>query len=244
MIPAIEVQGLTRSYRGRPVLRGVDLAVREGETLGILGHNGAGKTTLVETIGGLRKPTSGSVRVLGLDPIADRDRVRGVLGMQLQNSMLHHALSVRENLRLHRSFYRSGEDPDALIERLGLTAVRGTHAQRLSGGQQQRLSVGVALIGRPRVLILDELTTGLDPEGRRGIWRLIEQLQADGVTILLVSHSMDEVARLCRRVIMLDAGRILTEGSPEALREQTGAEDLEEAFLALRQGTRDTGETS
>ncbi|MFT0139414.1 ABC transporter ATP-binding protein [Alcanivoracaceae bacterium MT1] len=241
MLTAVEVRGLRRSYRGRTVLDGVDLTVAEGETLGILGHNGAGKTTLVETIAGLRRPSSGSVRVLGLDPRADRRRVRGVLGVQLQHAILHHDLTVRENLRLHRSFYRSGEDPDALIDRLGLVDVRDVRFQRLSGGQAQRLSVAVALVGAPRIVILDELTTGLDPEGRRGIWRVVEDLQARGVTILLVSHQMEEVERLCERVIVLDGGRIHAHGAPAALRSQTGTETLEDAFLALRSGAASEG---
>lgn len=241
--PAVEVRGLRRVYRGRAALDGIDLDVRPGETLGILGHNGAGKTTLVETIAGLRKPTSGTVRVLGLDPIADRSRVRGVLGVQLQNAHLHSSLTVRENMRLHRSFYRSGEDPDDLIERLGLDGVAGTRTENLSGGQQQRLSVAVALAGSPRIVILDELTTGLDPEGRRGIWRVVESMQETGVTILLVSHAMDEVNRLCERVVMLDRGRVLTEGTPAELRAETGAEDLEEAFLTLRSGANDAEST-
>lgn len=242
--PAVQVKGLRRVYRGRVAVDGVSLTVRQGETLGVLGHNGAGKTTLVETIAGLRRPTEGTVRVLGLDPVADRDRVRSVLGVQLQKAELHYDLTVRENVRLYRSFFRAGEDPDDLIDRLGLADVRDTRFQRLSGGQAQRLSVAVALVGRPRIVILDELTTGLDPEGRRGIWRLLERLRSQGTTIILVSHSMDEVERLCERVIMLDAGRILTEGTPAQLREQTGAEDLEEAFLALRERATHTGTTN
>lgn len=231
--PAVDVRSLTRVYRGRAVLDGVDLTVPAGSTLGILGRNGAGKTTLVETIAGLRAPTTGEVRVLGLDPRADRARVRSVMGVQLQSAIVHFSLTVQENMRLHRSFHADGEDPDELIARLGLDEVRRTRAMNLSGGQAQRLSIGVALVGRPRIVVLDELTTGLDPEGRRGIWRVIEQLQADGVTILLVSHAMDEVERLCERVVVLDRGRIVADGAPAEIRERTGAEDLESAFLAI-----------
>lgn len=233
--PVIEVSDLRRTYGHKTALDGVDLSVALGETIGILGSNGAGKSTLVETIAGLRRPDSGTVRVLGLDPWRDRARVRGVLGVQLQDAALHPDLTVTENLRLHRSFYRRGERPDDLIEILGLAHVASTRTQRLSGGQRQRLSIAVALVGRPRIVILDELTTGLDPEGRRDIWRHVERIQQQGTTVLLVSHSMDEVERLCERVIMLDAGRILVDGTPEQLQERTGTEHLEDAFLHLRE---------
>ncbi|WP_221584136.1 ABC transporter ATP-binding protein [Microbacterium sp. G2-8] len=242
MTSAVETRGVRRVYRGRAALDGVDLEVPIGETIGILGRNGAGKTTLVETIAGLRKPTSGSVRVLGLDPVRDRARVRSILGVQLQDALLHFSLTVAENMRLHRSFHRHGADPDELIHQLGLDDVRQTRTENLSGGQRQRLSVGAALVGRPRVVILDELTTGLDPDGRRGIWRVIEDLRAEGVTILLVSHSMDEVERLCERLIVLDSGRIVAEGSPEDVRRHAGAEDLEEAFLTLSAQAREAEE--
>ncbi len=232
---AVAVTALTRQYKSKTALDGVDLDVGAGETVGILGANGAGKSTLVETIAGLRRPSSGSVRVLGLDPMRDRARVRGVLGVQLQEAELHDDLTVAENLRLYRSFYRDGEDPRELMTLLGLEASAKTRAQRLSGGQRQRLSVAVALVGRPRVVILDELTTGLDPEGRREIWSLIEKLQQRGVTILLVSHSMDEVERLCDRVVMLDHGRVVIEGTPAELRAETGAENLDDAFLRVRE---------
>lgn len=231
---AVEVSGLSRRYRQKTALDGVDLRVVSGETVGILGSNGAGKSTLVETIAGLRRPSQGSVRVLGLDPWRDSARVRGVLGVQLQEAELHSDLTVAENVRLHRSFYRDGERPEELIDRLGLRESAKVRAQHLSGGQLQRLSVAVALVGRPRVVVLDELTTGLDPEGRRDIWRLIEQLQERGVTVLLVSHSMDEVERLCGRVVMLDVGRVAIEGTPTALMTRTGSDNLDDAFLRVR----------
>lgn len=231
----ISVRGLVREYRRTRALDGVDLTVRAGETVGILGRNGAGKTTLVETVAGLRRPSSGSVSVFGLDPWRDRARVRSVLGVQLQDARLHGDLTVAENIRLHRSFHRDGEQPRLLIERLGLADVAGTRTDRLSGGQQQRLSVAVALVGRPRIVILDELTTGLDPEGRRQIWHLLEELRGHGVTIVLVSHAMDEIERLCDRVVMLDRGAVLTTGTPQELRDRSRTHSLEEAFLSLRE---------
>ncbi|ROR72058.1 ABC transporter ATP-binding protein [Bogoriella caseilytica] len=233
MAAAVQVKNARKRYRKKVALDGVDLTVEAGRTVGILGRNGAGKTTLVETIAGLRKPDAGTARVMGLDPIADRARVRMVLGVQLQKAIMHYDLTVIENLRLHRSFYPEGRDPDELLEKLGLAPSRDTRFGRLSGGQAQRLSVAAALVGRPRVVILDELTTGLDPEGRRGIWRVIESLREEGVTILLVSHAMDEVARLCDHVVVLDEGRVRAEGTPEELVSQAGATNLEQAFLSL-----------
>lgn len=233
MPAAVDVSGIRKRYKRTVALDGVSLTVEEGETVGILGRNGAGKTTLAESIAGLRRPDEGTGRVLGLDPVTDRARLRMVLGVQLQQAILHLDLTVIENLRLHRSFYPSGHDPEELLRRLGLAGSRDARFGNLSGGQQQRLSLAVALIGRPRVVILDELTTGLDPEGRRSIWRLVESLREEGVTVLLVSHAMDEVSRLCDRVVVLDAGRTRAEGTPQSLVRDTGAEDLEEAFLGL-----------
>lgn len=233
MAAVVEVRNARKRYGKKVALDGVDLTLETGKVVGILGRNGAGKTTLVETIAGLRRADAGTVRVMGLDPIADRARVRMVLGVQLQQAVMHLDLTVIENLRLHRSFYSKGRDPEELMKELGLAGSRNVRFGRLSGGQMQRLSVAAALIGRPRVVILDELTTGLDPEGRRGIWRVVESLREEGVTVLLVSHAMDEVARLCDHVVVLDDGRVRAEGSPQELVDHAGAEDLEGAFLRL-----------
>lgn len=231
---AVAVDHLTRRYKQKAAVTDVSLTVAQGETIGILGANGAGKTTLVETIAGLRRPTTGTVRVMGMDPIGRRSRVRQILGIQLQEAELHHDLTAIENLRLYRSFYPDGHDPRELLARLGLDESANTRAQRLSGGQLQRLSVAVALIGRPRIVILDELTTGLDPEGRREIWRTIENLQQQGVTIVLVSHSMDEVERLCHRLVMLERGRKVFEGTSADLQRTTATSNLEDAFVQMR----------
>lgn len=219
-------------------MKGVSLAIAEGETHGLLGRNGAGKTTLVEIVAGLRKPSSGSVRVLGLDSVADRDRVRAVLGVQLQSNDLHASLTVAELVDLFASFYRRPADRGALVRAVGLHEHRRVRYEHLSGGQQQRLSVVLALIGSPRVVVLDELTTGLDPDARRTVWRLIEDLRADGVTILLVSHHMDEVHRLCDRITVLDRGAVVATGTPESLIADAGLggdhrATLEAAFLTL-----------
>lgn len=226
---ALVAQHLHKTYprrgRGRPPKVAVDdvsLSVAPGEVAGVLGRNGAGKSTTVELLAGARAPDSGRVRVLGLDPRAERGRVRGVLGVQLQGASLHGALTVRELVRLYRSFYPRGLDPDRLVERVGLGPSRDTRFEKLSGGQQQRVSVALALVGAPRAVILDELTTGLDPEARRSMWSLVEDLRADGVTVLLVSHLMEEVERLCDHVTILDAGRVVARGTTAQLIERAG----------------------
>src|SRR5690625_2344381 len=214
---AITVDGLTKRYGENVAVDDLSLNVEEGEIFGILGRNGAGKTTTVEAIAGLRRPDQGAITVLGLDPWRDRAVVRQVLGVQLQQPALHGALTVSELVRLFRSFYRSGREPDTVIDQLGLTEQRTTAFDKLSGGQQQRLSIALALIGSPRVAILDELTTGLDPEARRSIWTMIETIRDQGVTIVLVSHTMEEVERLCDRVAIIDRGKVIARDTPTGL---------------------------
>lgn len=231
--PAILAEDLSKSYKGLKAVDGISLRVELGEILGVLGANGAGKTTTVEMIAGLRKPDSGRVRVLGLDPQADRAKVRQVLGVQLQQSFLHGALTVTELVDLYRSFYADPVLAEELIGRVGLQDKRSTRFEKLSGGQQQRVSIALALAGRPRVVILDELTTGLDPRARRTLWALVEQMRNDGVSVLLVSHAMDEVEHLCDRVAVLDEGQIIAQDTPAAVKESTATQTLEEAFLTL-----------
>ncbi len=231
--PAIVAENLTKTYHGAVAVDAVSLVVGAGETFGILGTNGAGKTTTVEMIAGLRSPDRGSVTVLGLDPRRDRSRVRQVLGVQLQQSHLHGALRVSELVDLYRSFYPNPRPSAELLHMVGLTDHRRTRFEKLSGGQQQRLSIALALVGRPRVVILDELTTGLDPRARRRIWGMVELLQEHGVTILLVSHSMEEVERLCHRVALIDAGRIIAADTPAGLATLAGVETLDDAFVVL-----------
>jgi ABC-2 type transport system ATP-binding protein len=216
-MPVIEVTDLRKSYGGRPVVDGVSFAVEEGEIFGILGPNGAGKTTTVECVEGLRVPDAGSVRVTGLDPVADHARVSRVLGAQLQQSELQAKLTVREALELYASFYPSPLDWAPLAERLGLTAKLTTRFARLSGGQKQRLFIALALIGNPRIVVLDELTTGLDPRARRDTWQLIEDVRAGGVTVLLVTHFMEEAQRLCDRIAVIDKGRVAALDTPSGL---------------------------
>ncbi|MET7721113.1 ABC transporter ATP-binding protein [Streptomyces mirabilis] len=213
----IEVTGLRKSYGGRPVVDGVSFAVEEGEIFGILGPNGAGKTTTVECVEGLRIPDAGRVRVTGLDPVADHEQVARVLGAQLQESELQAKLTVREALELYAAFYSHPADWRPLAERLGLTAKLTTRFAKLSGGQKQRLFIALALIGNPRVVVLDELTTGLDPRARRDTWQLIEDVRASGVTVLLVTHFMEEAQRLCDRIAVIDKGRVAALDTPSGL---------------------------
>ena len=213
----ITVQGLTKRYGDRTVVDDVSFAVEEGETFGLLGPNGAGKTTIVETVAGLRRPDAGTVRVAGLDPVADADAVKEVLGVQLQESRFPDRLRVAEALELFASFYRSPAPWRGLMAELGLEDQRNTPFAKLSGGQRQRLSIAVALLGRPRVAILDELTTGLDPNARRQTWGLVERLKGRGVTVVLVTHFMEEAERLADRVALVDASRLVALDTPAGL---------------------------
>ncbi|MEV7074458.1 ABC transporter ATP-binding protein [Streptomyces sp. NPDC093990] len=220
----IEVSELRKSYGGRTVVDGVSFAVEEGEIFGVLGPNGAGKTTTVECVEGLRAPDAGRVRVTGLDPVADHARVARVLGAQLQESELQAKLTVREALELYSTFYERPLDWRPLAERLGLTQKLTTRFGKLSGGQKQRLFIALALVGNPRIVVLDELTTGLDPRARRDTWELIEDVRAGGVTVLLVTHFMEEAQRLCDRIAVIDTGRVAALDTPAGLiRRSAGA---------------------
>ncbi len=216
-MPVIEVSDLRKVYGDRTVVDDVSFAVDQGEIFGILGPNGAGKTTTVECIGGLRQRDGGRISVAGMDPASEGAAFRQVVGIQLQESRLPDKMRVIEALTLYASFYPEPQEPDELLERLGLTGQRSTYFAKLSGGQKQRLSVALALIGRPRIAILDELTTGLDPVARREVWDLLEELRGTGVTMLLVSHFMEEAERLCDRVVVIDHGRVVAADTPEAL---------------------------
>ncbi|TDC39390.1 ABC transporter ATP-binding protein [Micromonospora sp. 15K316] len=229
--PAIHVEHVHKRYRGVVAVEDVSFQVEAGEVFGILGANGAGKTTTVELIAGLRRPDRGRIRVLGLDPRRDRAALRQVLGVQLQQSHLHHALTVAELVGLYRSFYPDPRPAAALLDLVELSGHARTRFEKLSGGQQQRLSIALALAGRPRVVILDELTTGLDPRARLRVWAGVEELRDE--TVLLVSHSMEEVERLCDRVALFDRGRIVAVDTPAELVVRAGAATLVEAFVAL-----------
>jgi ABC-2 type transport system ATP-binding protein len=224
MPAVIEVRHLHKSYADTVAVDDVSFAVQEGEIFGILGPNGAGKTTTVECVEGLRRPDRGEISVLGLDPRRDRAELAQRLGVQLQDSQLPERLRVAEALKLYSSFYRAPADWRALMELLGLTDKAGTRFGKLSGGQKQRLSIALALIGSPRVAVLDELSTGLDPQARRDTWELIQGVRSRGVTILLVTHFMEEAERLCDRVALIDAGRVVAVDTPAGLAERVEAE--------------------
>jgi ABC-2 type transport system ATP-binding protein len=195
----------------------VTLSVGEGEIFGILGPNGAGKTTTVECVIGLRSPDSGSIRVMGSDPTVNREHLHAIVGVQLQSSALPAKLRVAEIIELYRSFYRQPADPSELIAALGLAEKRRAYYRSLSGGQKQRLSIALALIGAPQVAVLDEMTTGLDPQARRDMWDMIDGIRDHGVTILLVTHFMEEAERLCDRVIIMDHGKVVADDTLQGL---------------------------
>jgi ABC-2 type transport system ATP-binding protein len=208
----IEVDHLRKQYGATVAVADVSFAVEAGEIFGILGPNGAGKTTTVECIAGLRKPDAGDVAV------------RGRLGVQLQESALPDKITVREALDLFSSFYPEPADWRAVADDLGLSEKLKTRYGKLSGGQKQRLSIALALIGNPDIAILDELTTGLDPQARRDTWDLIESIRDRGVTVLLVTHFMEEAERLCDRLAVIDGGRIVALDSPAGLVARVSAE--------------------
>ncbi|MET0134000.1 MAG: ABC transporter ATP-binding protein [Kibdelosporangium sp.] len=213
----IEVTDLVKRYGDTVAVDGVSFTVDEGEIFGILGPNGAGKTTTVECVEGLRAADSGTITVDGLHPRRDRDEIRRRVGVQSQESELPERLKVREALDLYSSFYPNPADWRQLMRQLGLADKRDTEFRNLSGGQKQRLSVALALVGNPRVAVLDELTTGLDPQARRDTWSLIEQVRDSGITVVLVTHFMEEAERLCDRLAVIDAGRVVAIDSPAGL---------------------------
>ena len=213
----VSVDHLRVRYGDTLAVDDVSLSINRGEIFGILGPNGAGKTTTVEAIGGLRRPDSGAISVLGLDALKHRQALRRRVGIQLQTSELPDKLHVGEALELFASFYPDPADPARLLGLLGLESKRHERFSSLSGGQRQRLSIALALIGRPELAILDELTTGLDPQSRRETWKLIEGIRDEGVTVILVTHFMEEAERLCDRLALLHHGRVIAIDTPAAL---------------------------
>ena len=229
----IEVENLHKRYGGTVAVEDVSFTVAQGEIFGILGRNGAGKTTTVECLVGLRTPDRGRIRVLGRDPRRGHAELTRRVGVQLQDSQLPERLRVGEAMRLYQSFYPDPADSRELLAQLGLAGREKTPYGKLSGGQKQRLAIALALIGRPRIAVLDELTTGLDPPARRDTWDLIAAVRASGVTIVLVTHFMPEAERLCDRIAVIDAGRVLVTASPAELISEAGEPTLEDAFVSL-----------
>ncbi|SEG65226.1 ABC-2 type transport system ATP-binding protein [Thermomonospora echinospora] len=218
---AVELDALVKRYGPRAAVDGISLRAERGAVTALLGPNGAGKTTTVEICEGYRRPDSGTVRVLGLDPVRDARELRPRVGVMPQSGGVPGTARAGEFLRLVAAFYAHPLDPAALLERLGLTAHARTPYRRLSGGQQQRLSLAAAVVGRPELVFLDEPTAGLDPQARHATWELVAGLRAAGAGVILTTHHMEEAERLSDQVVIVDQGRVVARGTPAEL---TGAE--------------------
>jgi ABC-2 type transport system ATP-binding protein len=223
---AITVSDLQKRYGSVTAVDHLTFDVWAGEVFGLLGPNGAGKTTTVEVLEGYRRPDGGHVRVLGLDPSDDGPQLRPQIGVMLQEGGLYPGLKPRELLRLFASYYDDPDDPDRLLDVVGLRDAIGTAVRRLSGGQAQRLSLACALIGRPRVLFLDEPTAGMDPHARASTWDLVRELRDNGTTVLLTTHAMDEAEHLCDRVAIIASGRLAALGTPAELTRHAASDEI------------------
>jgi ABC-2 type transport system ATP-binding protein len=223
-VPAVQVSGLVKSYGGRRAVDGLSLTVARGEIFALLGPNGAGKTTTIEICEGFRRPDAGRVRVLGLDPLRDAAELKPRVGVMLQEGVGGYTgARAGELIRLFASYARRPQDPGDLLDRLGLSEIAGTPVRRLSGGQRQRLSLALALVGRPELTFLDEPTAGMDPQARRATWELIRRLRADGVSVVLTTHFLDEAEELADNVVVVDSGQLVASGTPAELT-RSGAE--------------------
>jgi|SRR5579884_896044 ABC-2 type transport system ATP-binding protein len=214
---AIIVDNLTKIYGSNRVVNGLSFTVHKGEVFALLGPNGAGKTTTIETLEGYRKPDSGTVRVLGLDPIRQASTLKPQIGVMLQQDGLYPGLTAREVLHLFAGYFQNPQPVDALLERVGLSSAAKTRCRRLSGGQKRRLALAVALVGNPALVFLDEPTAGMDPQARLATWEIIRELQRGGATILLTTHLMDEAERLADRVAIIDHGSLIALDTPGGL---------------------------
>lgn len=214
---ALKVDNVVKQFGDNTAVDGLTFSARRGELLALLGPNGAGKTTTIEMCEGFTTPTSGTIRVLGIDPATHPQRVRDRIGIMLQGGGSYASLSVTEMLRLAASYNTNPHDPEWLIQLLGLEGVRKTTYRRLSGGQKQRLSLALAIIGRPELIFLDEPTAGMDAQSRLAVWEIIQAMKRDGTTVLLTTHLMDEAETLADDVVIIDHGKVVTQGSPTEL---------------------------
>ncbi|MGH9510676.1 MAG: ATP-binding cassette domain-containing protein [Terriglobales bacterium] len=229
MPPAISCRDLRKTYDGKvEAVRGLNLEIQAGECFGLLGPNGAGKTTTIEILEGLLQPTSGQVTILGHTWESHTRELREWLGISLQETRLSEKLSVRETIDLFASFYRKPRSSTAVIEELQLAEKADAWVGKLSGGQRQRLAVATALVGNPKILFLDEPTTGLDPQSRRQLWEIVRAFLRQGGTVLLTTHYMDEAERLCDRLAIIDHGEVIAEGTPSELIEGLGGHHVVE----------------
>lgn len=229
---AIVVDHLIKAYGSTVAVNDLSFAVKPGEIFALLGPNGAGKTTTVEILEGYRVADRGLARVLGLDPRRDAAQLKPQIGVMLQQDGLYQTLRAREILSLYASFYADPEDPGELMERVGLSSVAGTRFRQLSGGQKRRLALAVAIVGKPRLLFLDEPTTGMDPQARRATWDIIQEQKGHGVTILLTTHFMDEAERLADRIAIMDGGRLIALDTPVGLTTSQSTTGTEVRFRA------------
>lgn len=217
MADILTVNGLTKSYGGKQVVKGIAFSVKESEVFGILGPNGAGKTTTLEMVEALRPIDSGSVLLDGIDVTKNPEAVKEVIGIQLQSSAFYDKLTLVEQLGMFASFYGRKVNAQELLADVELTDKADSYVEKMSGGQKQRFSIAAALVNAPRILFLDEPTTGLDPQARRHLWDLIVKIKAKGITVILTTHYMDEAQLLCDRVAVMDNGTIIALDSPAAL---------------------------
>jgi ABC-2 type transport system ATP-binding protein len=237
MPAAIQCRDLRKTYDGKvEAVRGLNLEIQQGECFGLLGPNGAGKTTTIEILEGLSEPTSGEVSILGHSWRKDEREMREWLGISLQETRLSEKLTVRETIELFASFYREPRSSEEVLEQLQLAEKADSWVGKLSGGQRQRLAVATALVCNPKILFLDEPTTGLDPQSRRQLWDIIRAFQRDGGTVLLTTHYMDEAERLCDRLAVVDHGQIIAEGSPADLIERLGGHHVVEFSVSGSNG--------
>jgi ABC-2 type transport system ATP-binding protein len=234
---AIQCRDLRKTYDGKlEAVRGLNLEIETGECFGLLGPNGAGKTTTIEILEGLLAPTSGEVTILGHSWKKNEREMREWLGISLQETRLSEKLTVRETIELFASFYRQPRSTDEVLEQLQLTEKSDSWVGKLSGGQRQRLAVATALVCNPKILFLDEPTTGLDPQSRRQLWDIIRVFQREGGTVLLTTHYMDEAERLCDRLAIVDHGQVIAEGSPSDLINRLGGNHVVEFSVSGSDG--------
>lgn len=215
--PIIDVQQLRKSYGNHVAVDGLDLRVEPGECVALLGPNGAGKTTTLEILQGMKPASGGTVRVFGREWATSAKELRPLIGVQLQETHFYEKMTVEETVRLFRSFYPGGLTVEAAIADVSLEEKRKAQVRTLSGGQKQRLSLAVALVGDPQLIFLDEPTTGLDPQSRHALWEVVRRLRARGRTVLLTTHYMEEAEQLCDRIVFVDRGRVVAEGTPGEL---------------------------